>query len=80
MSDPVDDPAARSLVERLVALDEKLAPREQRLLRAMLAASLDPLDRRLHLGPGFDAEQQAVLARLEAARGGDDPGAPGAAP
>jgi len=68
VSDPVDDPAARSLVERLLALDGELAPREQRLLRAMLVASLDPLDRRLHLGPGFSTEQQAVLDQLEAGR------------
>ena len=65
MSDPVDDLAARSLVERLVALDRELTPREQQLLRAMLVACLDPLDRRLHLGAGFSAEQEAVLARLE---------------
>jgi len=66
MSSSLDDPAARSFVDHLGALDEQLSPRERQLLRALLLAASDPLDRRAHLGATFTDEQLAVLDRLEA--------------
>lgn len=69
MPSSLDDPAARSFVDRLGALDEQLSLRERQLLRALLLAASDPLDRRTHLGAGFTDDQQAVLDRLESGVG-----------
>ena len=63
-----DDAAA--LTARLTQLDDELTERERRVLRTLLVSAMDPLDRRRHLGSGFDDDQHSVLDRLEAERGG----------
>ena len=70
MSDLPTDLDARALVARLSDLDSDLEPREKQLLRAMLLAAMDPLERRRYLGTGLTAGQLDVLDRVEAARGG----------
>ncbi|MFP4511364.1 MAG: hypothetical protein ACLFRV_00290 [Acidimicrobiales bacterium] len=68
--DPATDEDVAALAARLAELDEELPDTERRLLRAVLVSAMDPLDRRRHLGSGFDDDQRSVLDRLEAERGG----------
>ncbi|MDZ7679427.1 MAG: hypothetical protein U5K29_12865 [Acidimicrobiales bacterium] len=67
---PATDEDVAALATRLAELDEELSDTERRLLRAVLVSAMDPLDRRRHLGSGFDDDQRSVLDRLEAERGG----------
>jgi hypothetical protein len=59
------DPDAHALAARICELDDHLDPRERLLLRRLLLASIDPLDRRRLFGTGLTEDQLEVLRAIE---------------